>query len=61
MGAPLFFFKIPPLAHKLLLILCKRYEGVFKRQGRLYLSLTGVKVDKGVSHCHGQVKRDAFF
>jgi hypothetical protein len=37
------------------------YEGVSERQRRLYLSSTGLKADKGVSYCHGQVKRGAFF
>jgi hypothetical protein len=37
------------------------YEGVLDRRRRLYLSLTGLEADKGVSYCHGQVKRDAFF
>jgi hypothetical protein len=25
------------------------------------LKYTGIEEDKGVSHCHGQVKRDAFY
>jgi len=39
----------------------QEYEGVLERQRRLYLSLTGLKADKGVSYCHGQVKRGAFY
>jgi len=28
--------------------------------GTCFLKYRGIEVDKGVSHCHGQVKRDAF-
>jgi hypothetical protein len=39
--------KTQSLAHKLLLVLAKSTKGYWK--------------DKGVSYCHGQVQRDAFF